>query len=669
MSKFNSLLLIAGFVSLTACQNELNPDKVVDGEHNKHVVRLHATVDTPTKATLTDDYDANNVFNAGWESGDYVTVDYGSSVYADAAWNQSESVFEGDLVDSDGNEVYAYFPQGEAIECLYNFDGTNREQNGNKYNSNYDLMYSNPFIIEKDVTDVTVQMNRATAIQYFNLTAGVGAEWVGKKIVSATLSVTGENAAIAAESVMMDGNGDLEFEGGQKSIKLSFPEETAPIANNLQLWFNVLPCDVESMTISVVLEDGYTWTKTNTFGDKGYTFEAGKLGYVKGAPTYEKAQEDITIVFKSCNSETSDSSTPYTTSSNLSDVFSDGVDYIQSITQTNNVYAARSNVGGVKFGNSSTAGAITFTLKESIKVSSIIVNAAPYNDTEGQSGLLVNGNEVDMSQGTKLVLADYEIDLNEDVSSITITHTARSRVFVRAITLVPSSGPVVTKYNVRCSATGGTVTASPSKAAEGATVTLTTTPLTGKEFSSLSVKNASTNEEISKTEIGDGKFTFVMPAADVTVNATFVGDQKYVITFGNNASSATGITASTKASTVISNGTDYVTASPFTINSGNVYYGDTKTCIRLGKSGNASSLSIALSDAGKVKAKSIVVNCKNYGGSKNTDAKLNVNNIGEQTTTTDADDYTFTFGTATDITTLTLAADKAIYVYSITVNY
>lgn len=141
----------------------------------------------------------------------------------------------------------------------------------------------------------------------------------------------------------------------------------------------------------------------------------------------------------------------------------------------------------------------------------------------------------------------------------------------------------------------------------------------------------------------------------------------YTITFGNNASSATAISSTVNATTAISDGTSYVTSKPFTVNSGNCYYGDTKTCIRIGKSGISSSLSIALSSSGQVSATTIVVKANNPDNKNNKDAKLNVNGVGEQTTTGTADDYTFTIND--DITSITLSGDKSIYIYSITVNY
>lgn len=293
MKKFKSLLLIAGLVSFAACQNELVLDNTENKEQTKRVVRLHATAYAPTKATLTDDYEVNKVFNAGWENGkDYITVDYTGSNYVDAVWDQTVGAFVSNNLEN-GNNLYAYFPKGADINCFYNFDGSNRVQNGNAYNSDYDLMYSEAFNIEAEATDVTVKMNRATAIQYFHLTADGSAEWANKKIVSATLSVSGESAVIAAENVIVGNDGTLLPESEQTSIKLAFPTETAPTSNDLQLWFNVLPGSVESMTIKVELEDGYSWEMTNNFGGNGYTFEAGKLGYVKGAPTYQQVKKDI----------------------------------------------------------------------------------------------------------------------------------------------------------------------------------------------------------------------------------------------------------------------------------------------------------------------------------------------------------------------------------------
>lgn len=174
------------------------------------------------------------------------------------------------------------------------------------------------------------------------------------------------------------------------------------------------------------------------------------------------------------------------------------------------------------------------------------------------------------------------------------------------------------------------------------------------------------------------KFTFLIAAVALLMMMVLPGKAvgqtsgNYTITFGNNASSATAISSTTNATTVISSGTNYVNTRPFTINSGNCYYGDTKTCIRVGKSGNDAELVIALSDAGKVKATSIVVNCKKMSGNKNNDATIAVNDLDAQSPASynsDPSDLTFTFDNPTDIVNITLRGSKASMIFYITVNY
>ena len=64
---------------------------------------------------------------------------------------------------------------------------------------------------------------------------------------------------------------------------------------------------------------------------------------------------------------------------------------------------------------------------------------------------------------------------------------------------------------------GGSVAASASSAAAGATITLTPTPSSGYEFTSWSVTRDDTSAAVSV----NGNNQFTMPAANVTVNATF----------------------------------------------------------------------------------------------------------------------------------------------------
>lgn len=147
---------------------------------------------------------------------------------------------------------------------------------------------------------------------------------------------------------------------------------------------------------------------------------------------------------------------------------------------------------------------------------------------------------------------------------------------------------------------------------------------------------------------------------------------EYTITFGNKATGATSIGTSVKATTAITGGLDYVTAKPFTVNKGTCYYGggsaDEKASVRLGKKNAASGLTIALSEAGQVKATNVVVKCKEMN-SGSTGGTLAVNGLSAQKFPSSASDLTYTFSEPTNITSIKLEATKSVYVYSITVTY
>ncbi len=84
--------------------------------------------------------------------------------------------------------------------------------------------------------------------------------------------------------------------------------------------------------------------------------------------------------------------------------------------------------------------------------------------------------------------------------------------------------PSVSYYNVKVEkAEHGTVTASPASASSGSTVTLTVKPDEGYKLDKIAVTD-SQGKAVELTE-KDGKYTFKMPARNVTVQAVFVLEQ------------------------------------------------------------------------------------------------------------------------------------------------
>ena len=141
----------------------------------------------------------------------------------------------------------------------------------------------------------------------------------------------------------------------------------------------------------------------------------------------------------------------------------------------------------------------------------------------------------------------------------------------------------------------------------------------------------------------------------------------YTITFSNSANGATQIQTFTQATTVFANtSTTYVTAKPFS-NITYSYYGgsttDEKSTIRVGKSGNAGAITIALSESGKVSATKVVVNCKLYSSTKS--ATLSVNNQTAQNISSSYSDLTFEINN--DLASLSLATSQYAYIKSISV--
>lgn len=85
-----------------------------------------------------------------------------------------------------------------------------------------------------------------------------------------------------------------------------------------------------------------------------------------------------------------------------------------------------------------------------------------------------------------------------------------------------SGGGTTQSYRVTVAkAENGSVTASSSKAAQGSTVTVTMKPDAGYVADQLTVVDSKGNA-ISTSSLGNGKYSFKMPGADVTVTGTFV---------------------------------------------------------------------------------------------------------------------------------------------------
>ena len=106
----------------------------------------------------------------------------------------------------------------------------------------------------------------------------------------------------------------------------------------------------------------------------------------------------------------------------------------------------------------------------------------------------------------------------------TVTITADT-TFTAQWSYIPPANP---NYKITIDdAANGTVTANPTAAKAGATVTLTPVPDEGYALSTLTVTDRF-GDAVRVTEQADGTYTFTMPNGQVTVNATFVETEEPV---------------------------------------------------------------------------------------------------------------------------------------------
>ncbi len=117
--------------------------------------------------------------------------------------------------------------------------------------------------------------------------------------------------------------------------------------------------------------------------------------------------------------------------------------------------------------------------------------------------------------------AGTEVQTAAGTEANTYTFTMPASDVTVTATFVAEEVPV-TKYTVTIDSkiANGTVTADKTTAAENETVTLTVTANSGYRFSSVSVKDADGNT-VTTTAGTSGKYTFTMPASNVTVTAAF----------------------------------------------------------------------------------------------------------------------------------------------------
>lgn len=139
-------------------------------------------------------------------------------------------------------------------------------------------------------------------------------------------------------------------------------------------------------------------------------------------------------------------------------------------------------------------------------------------------------------------------------------------------------------------------------------------------------------------------------------------ESSYTIEFYSSAAGSTPIKETTKATTVVKSGLEFLKDQPFSGIS-NSYYGE-KPDLRVGKSGDAGSVTIALSELGQYNATKIILSAKQFSTGKTL--AIGVNGSAKQKPGEDYTDLEFALD-GSPLTSIKLNSDGYIYVRSITV--
>lgn len=215
------------------------------------------------------------------------------------------------------------------------------------------------------------------------------------------------------------------------------------------------------------------------------------------------------------------------------------------ITHKSDIYVASADEkGNIEF-TTNGFSPFTFALSDPSVVAEVNGNAykslqaAVDAVKDGQTIIVTKDKESASVSGDK----SFIIKKENGVLKVTLTAASGYNLTINGdkYTVSPrhSSGSSTTTYTVTVgSVSNGTVTSSHKSAASGATVTLTVKPADGYAVEAVTAKDAKGNA-VKVTE-KDGKYTFAMPASNVTVSASFVkkGDQPAAKLFDDVAQGA-----------------------------------------------------------------------------------------------------------------------------------
>ena len=453
MKHYTKLFFVAtvAALGLASCSKEVS--SVEPPKDNLVTVHFGATagIEGATKATLTPNED-ETFFTSAWENGDELSVKYSFDVETKettASWLKNEFCFEAQLEGGNGDWIYdVLYPKPSVVSF-----GSTRTQEGNTYNSKYDLMKGSATAEGADAgktaegKDIVFEMTRQTAIAYFHLTSALDEE-----VVSAKLSIEGDGAYLSTSEVKANedyaqGYAFTETEGvASKEINLTFTGKS-PMSSDFKLWFNVLPTTYSSMSLEVKTAN-HTLTLNKT---KGGSFEAGKLYKIHKDNVTWTENKNVTFFYESFDSCDGTGGNDGQWSGSIA---------TSTVRTDNNANWTFENEGGanacVKLGSGSSLGTAT-TPKLGINTSTakLSFKAGAWDGSNENTTIKVTANNGGTVEPSTITLkkgqwTDYTCTISGATETTTLTfaaasQTSKNRFFLDEVMVYYGEKPIIAK--------------------------------------------------------------------------------------------------------------------------------------------------------------------------------------------------------------------------------
>ena len=303
-------------------------------------------------------------------------------------------------------------------------------------------------------------------------------------------------------------------------------------------------------------DSGSNWTDISGATSASYTINSTTIsmsGYqyrcvVKSASGVSVISQAATLTVKQSVSPTSYSISAYVAPAGAGTVTVNGSGTSATVTANSEVALAATANDGYRFTGwmendrqVSTDATYTFkatgdrtlTAKFEKKVTGVTLNTETLELFTGGSATLTATVEPSDAANQNVTWASSDpsvatVDAAGKVTAVapgtaTITVTTADGGFTATctVTVRPEIPPANPNYRITVEATqGGTVTADPTAAKAGTTVTLTPVPDRGYQVGTVAVTDRF-GEAVAVTEQADGTYTFTMPNGQVTVTVTF----------------------------------------------------------------------------------------------------------------------------------------------------